>query len=134
MRKIVLIACASQKLASKAKARDLYTSTLFKKSLAYAQRLQPDSILILSAKHALLDLETEIEPYNLTLNNMSASEIRSWAERVVKQLSERSDLQRDHFIFLAGMKYRKYLVPHLHSWQVPLEGMRIGEQLHFLGG
>jgi len=30
---------------------------------------------------------------------------------------------QDHFIiFLAGMKYRKYLLPHLASYEIPLEG------------
>lgn len=133
MQKIVLIACASQKLPHKAKARDLYVSTLFEKSLAYAGQLKPDAIFILSAKHGLLDPDTEIEPYNLTLNTMSASQVRSWAEKVLGQLTERADLQRDHFIFLAGMKYRIYLTPHLHSYEVPLEGLPIGKQLQFLG-
>ena len=132
MKKIVLISCVSQKRAYRSKAKDLYISTLFKKNLAYAQRLNLDAIYILSAKYGLLDLETEIDPYNLTLNTMSASEIRSWADNVIQQLSQVANLNDDHFIFLAGMKYRKYLLPHLRSYEIPLEGMRIGEQLHAL--
>lgn len=120
------------KRTQRSKAKDLYISTLFKKNLAYARRLNPDAIYILSAKYGLLDLETEIDPYNLTLNTMSANEIRSWADKVIQQLSQVANLNDDHFIFLAGMKYRKYLLPHLRSYEIPLEGLTIGRQLHAL--
>ena len=113
MKRIILISCVSQKRPYRSKAKDLYISALFKKNLAYARRLKPDAIYILSAKYGLLDLDTEIEPYNLTLNTMSAGEIRNWADRVLQQLSQVANLHDDHFIFLAGMKYRKYLLPNL---------------------
>lgn len=132
MKKIVLISCVSQKKPYKSKAKDLYISSLFKKNLAYARRLNPDAIYILSAKYGLLNLETEIDPYNLTLNTMPAMEIRIWAERVLQQLRQVADLHDDHFIFLAGMKYRKYLLPHLTSYEIPLEGLTIGKQLQAL--
>jgi hypothetical protein len=132
MNKIVLISCVGKKRAYRSKAKDLYISTLFKKNLAYARRLNPDAIYILSAKYGLLGLETEIDPYNLTLNTMSAGEIRGWADRVLQQLQQVANLQNDHFIFLAGMKYRKNLLPHLRSYEVPFEGLPIGKQLHAL--
>jgi hypothetical protein len=77
---------------------------LFKKNLAYSRRLNPYAIHILLAKHRLLDLETILEPYNLTLNIMSAGEIRRWADMVLQQLRQVESLHDDHFIFLAGMK------------------------------
>jgi hypothetical protein len=133
MKTVVLIACASKKNPSRARAEDLYESELFRRSLAYARRLRPDSIYILSAKHGLLDLQTEIEPYNVTLNDMSAGEVRTWAVGVLEQLRHTADLRHDRFIILAGDKYRKYIVPHLSLAELPLEGLRIGEQLQFLG-
>lgn len=132
MKKIVLISCVSQKQLYRSKAKDLYISALFKKNLAYAQRLNPDAIYILSAKYGLLDLETEIDPYNQTLNTMSAAENRSWAEKVLQQLGGVADLKQDHFIFLAGEKYRKNLLPHLTSYEIPMEGLTIGRQLQAL--
>jgi cytoplasmic iron level regulating protein YaaA (DUF328/UPF0246 family) len=132
MKKIVLISCASQKRSHRSKAKDLYISALFKKSLAYASRLNPDAIYILSAKYGLLDLETEINPYNLALNTKSAGEVRSWADSVLQRLRQVANLQEDHFIFLAGMKYRKYLLPHLRSYEIPFEGLPIGKQLQAL--
>jgi hypothetical protein len=132
MRKIILISCVSQKLAHIAKAGFLYTSPLFKKSLAYAQSLNPDAIYILSAKYGLVELDQEIEPYDLTLNHMSADQIKTWAARVLAQLSEKADLRQDHFIFLAGQKYRQYLLPKIKSYEIPLKGLPIGKQLQFL--
>jgi cytoplasmic iron level regulating protein YaaA (DUF328/UPF0246 family) len=132
MKKIVLISCVSKKRLEKSKARDLYISALFKKNLQYALKLAPDQIFILSAKYGLVGLDEEIEPYNLTLNTMSGSEIKVWASGVLRQLSEKADLQNDQFVFLAGDKYRKYLVPHLVHVEVPFEGLTIGRQLHKL--
>lgn len=127
--KIVLISCVSQKRSHRAAAQDLYTSTLFTLNLRYARQLKPDAIFILSAKHGLLAPEAMIDPYDVTLNTMSASALRAWAEKVRGQLAARTDPERDHFIFLAGNNYRKHLLPHIRHYDIPLEGLRIGEQL-----
>ena len=87
---------------------------------------------MLSAKHHLLPLEKEIEPYNLTLNEMSPSEMKAWAEEVYRLLKEQSNLQQDKFIFLAGKTYREYLTQYLSHYKVPMEGLGIGKQLQWL--
>lgn len=84
-KQIVLISCVSQKLSQRAKAKDLYVSTLFKLNVRYAKKLKPDDIFILSAKYGLLPLEQEIEPYEQTLNNMPAHEVKQWASQVLAQ-------------------------------------------------
>ena len=132
MARIVLISCVSQKLSHKAKARDLYISSLFKYNIKYAESMNPYKIFILSAEHGLLSPEKEIEPYNQTLNTMRSGEIKEWAKNVLKQLNKVVDLNNDEFIFLAGEKYRKYLIPNIANYKIPLEGLRIGEQLKFL--
>jgi hypothetical protein len=63
---------------------------------------------------------------------MPSAQVKAWADKVVKQLKKQADLQSDHFIILAGEKYRKYLVPYLSSYEVPLQGMLIGKQLQYL--
>lgn len=131
-KKIALISCVSQKLPHRAKARDLYVSTLFKLNLKYANSLCPNEIYILSAKHGLLELEREIEPYEQTLHNMRTVEIKEWANNVLQQLRSVASLEDAEFIFLAGDKYRKYLLPQIKNAVVPLEGLRIGEQLQRL--
>lgn len=130
--KVVLISCVSKKLDKKSKASELYTSPLFKYNLQYALSLQPDKTFILSAKYGLLDLEQEIEPYNETLNQKSKEEIKLWAKQVTEQLREKSNLDEDDFIFLAGERYRKFLIPKIKHFSVPMQGLGIGKQLKFL--
>jgi hypothetical protein len=132
MKKIVLISCVSKKLPHEARAEDLYISPLFKFNLRYAKQLNPDEIYILSAKHGVLELDVKIEPYDTTLNKMGVAERRVWSDKVLEQLATRADLQRDHFVFLAGQNYRKYVVTRLASFEAPMEGLRIGMQLQKL--
>ncbi len=132
MKRIVLISCVKRKLPHKARARDLYTSALFRKSLAYAEQLAPDAIYILSAKYGLLPLDAEVEPYDQTLKTMSAGEIREWAQRVVEQLARYADLRTDHFIILAGKAYYRPLIGHLSSYEIPFQGLPIGARLRAL--
>ena len=132
MEKIVLISCVSKKKPHTAKAEDLYISPLFRLNLQYAKSLKPDSIFILSAKYGLLELDQEITPYDVTLNDMPSAQVKAWAEKVIEQLRKQADLQHDQFIFLAGERYRKYLTPHLAFYVIPLQGLTIGKQLHYL--
>lgn len=127
-KKIVLVSCANQKLQHQAKAKDIYVSTLFKLNLKYAISLNPDDIYIISAKYGLLNLEQEIEPYDQTLNNMRIAEIKEWSKKVLMQIDSVASLKNDEFIFLAGEKYRKFLLPCINHTLVPFKGLRIGEQ------
>ena len=132
MGRIVLISCASKKLPHRAKAQELYISPLFRLSLKYAHSLKPNNIFILSAKHGLVELNEELDSYNETLMTKSNKETRLWAEDVSKELRLRVNLEQDEIVFLAGEKYRRHLIPHCKQHEVPLEGLRIGEQLQFL--
>lgn len=132
MQKIVLISCVSKKLHHKSKAQDLYVSQLFQKNLQYAKSLNPDKVFILSAKYGLLRLDEEIEPYDKTLNNMRSDEIKAWANCVIIQMKKSTNIENDEFIFLAGDKYRKFLLPHLKHYKIPMLGLKIGKQLQWL--
>lgn len=132
MRRVFLIACASRKLASKARVREIYDSALFKKSLEYAEKNGADKVFVLSAKHGLIGLEEVIEPYNLTLNKMSKKERIDWAERVLRGLRKEVDLEKDKIVFLAGKNYREYLLPEIKNYSIPLQGLGIGKQLKCL--
>ena len=63
---------------------------------------------------------------------MHANDVKEWANKVIRQLTAVTLLEEDEFIFLAGNKYRKYLLPHIKNVQIPLEGLRIGKQLQRL--
>ncbi len=130
--KIVLLSCASKKSDKKQKAQNLYISDYFKSNLNYAEKLNPDKIFVVSAKYGLLELDEEIGPYNLSLNNMSKQEREKWGKKVLLQLQEKTDLENDEFIFLCGEKYREFLISYIKDYKIPLKGLGIGKQLKFL--
>jgi len=130
--RIILISCVSKKLNYKTEAEKLYISPLFKYNLRYAKSLKPDKIFVLSAKYGLVGLKQRIEPYDLTLNKMSLAEIKKWSNQVVKKLSKVANLKKDEFTFLAGQKYRQYLIPEINNYKIPLKGLGIGKQLGYL--
>ncbi len=142
--KIILIACVSKKGSKKAKAKDLYISQLFKSSLAYANKQNPDKIFILSALHHLLEINQEIEPYNVTLSNvpkakrkpglivLSSEEKILWGKKVIEQLKTQTDLLNDEFTILAGMEYIKPMKDYISKLNNPLIGLRKGERIKFI--
>lgn len=133
MRDVVLIGCAKSKRDAPSPARKLYDeSPLFRKRLRYAEHLDSHRILILSAKHHVLTLDEEVAPYDETLRNKSASEVRAWAEETAEQLREHADLDRDRFTILAGSDYYEELLPRLSSYRLPTGGLRPGERQRYL--
>ncbi len=142
MKRIVLISCVSKKRNVKSKAKDLYKGPLFTNSLAYGQALKPDKIYILSAKHHLLNLEEEVEPYDMTLSYVSPNkraqkpklkvltveETKLWGERVIEQLRKVANLEDDKFIILAGQSYIKPLNSSLTNIEEPLKGVVQGKR------
>lgn len=132
MRTVVLIACASKKQPVKTMAKDFYTSPLFRLSLSYAYQLNPSAVYILSASYGLVELNDMLEPYDKTLNYMKKDDIKLWADKVLAQLHEKVDVDKVNIVFLAGNKYRQFLIPHLKHYEIPLKGMSIGKQLKFL--
>ena len=150
MKRIVLISCVSRKGKAKSKAKDLYKGPLFTNSLAYGQSLKPDNIFILSALHHLLDLDKEIEPYDVTLSYVSPDkkkkkptlkvltkdEAKKWGQEVLKQLGLIADLKKDTFIILAGQSYLEPIEYGLTNIEKPFvingKKLRQGERVKFL--
>lgn len=90
---------------------------------------------ILSAKYGLVHPDTEIAPYDETLNRMGVAQRREWAARVETQMDEMLP-DADEVVIFAGKKYREFLENYLrlrfNSVTVPMEGLRIGQQLSWL--
>lgn len=133
-RPIVLIACGKSKADQAMPAGQMYTSALFRKSLALARLLAPDAdIRILSAKHGVLKLDQVIEPYEQRLAASKATR-RGWAERVVRDLRAQFGSVQGHYnqyVILAGADYADPITQAgLKASHVqPLRGMMIGERL-----
>ena len=132
---VYLVSCVGKKRSTPAKAKDLYASDWFTKARQYVEAHGGDWF-ILSAELGLVDPEDEIAPYEKTLNAMGVRERREWAERVKGQMAQR--LPRvDRIVVLAGQRYREnlmdFLHTHAHRVEVPMEGLKIGQQLQWLG-
>lgn len=134
MKKIVCISCVKSKSTMPCMAKDMYISALFKKMYAYAEFVKPDYIFILSAEYGLIRPEDVISPYEKTLNNMPKKARLMWAEKILSELRKFSDLNTDDFVFLAGEKYREYLIPAIKNYDVPMRGLSFGRQLQWLEG
>ena len=133
-KKVALVTCVSKKLKYTSPAQDLYISDWFRKASTYAQNVA-DEWYILSAKYGLINPNEMIEPYDETLNKATAVFRRVWASRVFDTL--RPCLEAgDIVIMLAGVKYREHLISPLYEMgceaEIPMEGLRIGEQLSWL--
>jgi hypothetical protein len=66
---------------------------------------------------------------------MTAPERKIWATRVKAQM-ETSLPAADRIVVLAGRRYREFLLDYLRrragTVEVPMEGLTIGRQLHYL--
>lgn len=115
-------------------AKDLYVSQWFKKASSYAELIS-DRWFILSAKYGLIYPDQIIQPYDSSLITMSTKERKRWSERVSANLNIVVSSQ-DHVTFLAGLKYREYLIQPLKDLgcviSIPMEGLGIGQQLQWL--
>jgi cytoplasmic iron level regulating protein YaaA (DUF328/UPF0246 family) len=133
MKTLGLISCTKKKQNYPCKASEMYSaSDLFRKAYKYCTK-KYDDVAILSAKYGILYPAEEIEPYNLTLKNMSVDQVKKWSEEVFQQFLIKVDL-RDlgKVYFHAGKRYREYLIPMLEKMdiecEVPLKNLGIGKQ------
>jgi hypothetical protein len=134
MSSITIVACVSLKENQPNPAKDLYKSPWFKKARAYVEKQDWDWYIV-SAKYGLLHTDKVIEPYELTLNNMKATERKQWSEKVFKEILQVFP-EKGTVRFFAGKRYREYLVPLLqevgYTVEIPLMGLGIGQQLAWL--
>ena len=131
MNKVGLISCVSLKQNKKCLAKDMYISSLFKKSQAFVNKYY-DDYYILSAKYGLVSKDQQIKPYDLTLNNLSKVKRELWSVLVAKQIKEKI-VKEDELFILAGANYYKDLLKYLQNkTNIIMEGLPIGKRLQFL--
>ena len=134
-RTVHLVSCVKKKRPKCSRAKDLYVSDWFIKARRFVESTGCPW-RILSAKYGLVSLEQVIAPYEKTLKAMPAPERLQWAKNVEAQIAKSlPDVER--VVFLAGQPYREYLAARLErrgiDVEVPMEGLRMGEQLSWLG-
>lgn len=132
---VALVSCVKLKQTVSATAEEMYVSPLYRGMRCYAIR-EADVWFVLSAKYGLLDPKTVIAPYEQTLKHATASERQTWASAVAQDLA-RKVTPPAHMIVLAGEAYRTHLIPLLllagFTVEVPMKGLRMGQQLRWLG-
>ena len=128
---IALIGCVKSKKKNICKAKDMYISPLFRKSLNYASKTC-SNIYILSAKYGLLSMDDIISPYNETLNQKTEHEKKIWAAKVHRQMQEKGISTEDKIMFLSGESYYKYLKMIYKNSITPLAGLQMGKRLKWL--
>ena len=135
-RTIYLVSCVSKKSPMPAQAKDLYKSDWFLKARDYVESTR-SPWFILSAKYGLVPPYRIVSPYEQTLNTMRKSDRQKWATMVEAEM-EISLPAVDRIVLLAGARYRKFLMDYLRrraaTVEVPMEGLSIGRQLHYLTG
>jgi len=133
-RLIVFIQCGKKKQSEgRHPASEMYTSNLFRTSLAYARKLTEDgNIRILSGKYGALRLTDIIEPYNVTLNNMTTQQRIEWGGEVMRQLRSQGINSDAHAVFLTGENYQRYLRGYFRQSEDPLHGMGLGYRIQYM--
>lgn len=66
---VAIIPCSSAKRTTAARASEFYVGTMFKNTLSAAESMDCDVVLILSAKHGLITLDTFVEPYDVRMGD-----------------------------------------------------------------
>ncbi len=133
-RTVFLVSCVREKLPQPAPAGELYRSPWFLKARRYVES-HGGRWFILSARYGLVAPGDRIAPYDRTLLKLAAASRREWANAVFQRLMG-VIVPGDVVVFLAGARYREYLQPplekHGYTVEVPMKGLGIGKQLHWL--
>lgn len=132
---VILLACSKSKASRPAPARDLYTSALFVKGRAYAERVGVPWF-ILSAEHGLVHPATLLAPYERHLRAQSTAYRRAWGARVVADLQATAGPLVGRVIEVhAGAAYLGAIRGQVRAAGAvatePLDGLRLGERLQW---
>jgi hypothetical protein len=134
-RHVVLVGCVSQKERVALPAKRLYRSALFRGRRSYAEA-SSQPWFIISAHYGLVDPDQVIEPYDLRISQLGRFERDAWVRQVVAALAERlGGLDGVTVELHAGDDYASALRAPLEqagaAMARPLQGVRLGEQLHW---
>lgn len=134
---IILITCVKSKSARPSAAKDLYTSTLFKKQRAYAEKARVPWF-ILSAEHGLVAPNEWLAPYERYLPDTPASYRAAWGMWVAARLDLLAGPLADKIIEIhAGSTYLNAARPELEKLGArvvdPLRGLQMGPRLAWYG-
>ena len=106
---VYVIPCGAAKGPEPTRARDLYTSDHFRYVLATALHLAEEDggrVMILSAKHGLLDLDDVVAPYNTKIADMDSFDTPSLLDSMDKH--GLLDADPEWYAFLPADYYQRF--------------------------
>ncbi len=106
-----------RKLDRGAKARDLYTSGLFRASIAYAEATC-NEIRVVSALYGAVKLDAWLEPYERDLRALGKKDREAWGARTVAEAIRAFKIP-PVLVILAGQIYEDALVYGAHWHNLP---------------
>jgi len=124
---VTLIQCTNSKRSEKSKAKNLYDESAYFRAMKQYANAKNDEWYILSAKHGLVEPETELEPYDeFGLSETQAADIAHKLDGFGVDVVE----------VVAGSKYTDPLIPELEARGIDVinnfAGLKIGERLEKL--
>lgn len=134
---VVFLSCSKSKLDRPAPARELYTGTLFRLALRYAEEGRGvTEIYVFSAKYGVVPIGKKIAPYSLVMNNsglakevgagMTFAQRKEWYEKVIPEVE--SICLGKKPIYLCNSSYRK----GMPQGEVPMQGLTFWKCLRWL--
>ena len=103
----------------------MYVGSYHRACRHYARRIGADRVLVLSARHGLLDLHERIEPYDLRMGRPGSVEVAT-----LRLQAERLGVLDADVVVVGGGHYVERAVAVWPDALLPLQGCRgIGEQL-----
>lgn len=133
----LLLGCGKKKAARSCRAADLYTGSLTRARIQWAERTGRPW-LILSAQHGLLAPETWLAPYDAHLTTLRADKLAIWRANTTAQIAAllAPDQQPETLTLElhAGLEYRNALAPLLRELRFnvtePTAGLGIISQMN----
>jgi hypothetical protein len=122
--RVALVGPAASKLQHSAPVRERSTSTLFRASVAYADRTC-NAHLIVSAFHGVLAPNAVVGPHDSTLRQLGKREREAWGVRTIGQILPSFGVA-PQLVILAGQLYADALLhgAHWHNLPRPEEPLR----------
>lgn len=116
-RRVALVGCSTRKLGYGAPARELYTSGLFRASIAYAEATC-DELRIVSALHGAVKPDLWLEPYDRDLRGIGKKDREAWGARTVGEVIATFRVP-PVLVILAGKIYEDALLYGAHWHNLP---------------
>lgn len=125
---IVLVGCGKIKRGGVCEAKYMYTGSLFRDHFELAKAMPARKVAIVSAMYGVVDLDEVIEPYDLTVGDMSIEERSAWERKIVAQVHALTADDRELVVLLAGEAYASWVPACARRVRCPLTGFTLGER------